>query len=335
MMPLMRAVSTATRSGRMSSLISIRGSSSRAAVSVTPRATRSAWISTVFPSTPSMSTLPLVLPMWTWPPGVRGYVCVHSSVARPARLPRRTSHADSARARGAAASTRSTREFIEGLLDPYIRRAASSVQLDRDQLGHARLLHCHPIEPVGDLHCFPVVRDHDELRVLLHAAQHLDEPADVRIVERGVDFVEQAERARLEPEHREHQRDGRQRLLAARQQLHALQALPRRLGDDFDAALERVVLVEQRQPGPAAAKQRAERLLEVSVDGGERLAEALTRRLVDALDGLGRLRNRLDQVLPLRREKRIARLELVELFDGHHVHRTEALNLAAQRGDRF
>ena len=101
-----------------------------------------------------------------------------------------------------------------------------------------------------------------------HAAQHLDEPADVRIVERRVDFVEQAERARLVFEDREHQRDRRERLLAARQQLNALQPLARRRGDDVDAALERIVLVEQREAGAAAAEQRAERRLEVRLDGG-------------------------------------------------------------------
>ncbi len=133
----------------------------------------------------------------------------------------------------------------------------------------------------------------------------------------------------------EHQRDGGQRLLAARQQLHALQALARRLGDDLDAALERIVLVEQRQAGAAAAEQRAERLLEVVVDRRKRLGEALTRGLVDALDRLGRLRDRVDEILALRRQERVARLELVELLDRHHVHRAEAIDLRAQRGDRL
>ena len=98
---------------------------------------------------------------------------------------------------------------------------------------------------------------------VLHPLEHLDEPADVGIVERRVDLVEQAERARAVLEDREHQRHRGQRLLAARQQLHALQPLARRLGDDVDAALELIVLVEQRQAGAAAAEQRRERLLEV------------------------------------------------------------------------
>ena len=111
------------------------------------------------------------------------------------------------------------------------------------------------------------MRDDDELRAVEHAAQHLDEPADVGVVERRVDLVEQAERARLVAEDREHQRDRGQRLLAAGEQLHALQALARRRGDDVDAAFERIAFVEQRDAGAAAAEQRRERLLEVGVDG--------------------------------------------------------------------
>src|SRR5437899_13045650 len=97
--------------------------------------------------------------------------------------------------------------------------------------------------------------DEDELRVLLHAAEHPDEPPDVRIVERRVDFVEQAEGTRLVFEEAEHQRDGRQRLLTARQQLNALQTLAWRLGDNFDPAFERLIFVEQREPGTATAKE--------------------------------------------------------------------------------
>src|SRR5439155_17330378 len=105
--------------------------------------------------------------------------------------------------------------------------------------------------------------------------------------------------------------------LAAREELHALQPLARRLGDDLDAALERIVFVEQREAGASTAEQRAERLLEVGVDRRERLAEALARRLVDALDRFARLRDRLHQILALRRQEAVARLELVELLDRH------------------
>ena len=171
--------------------------------------------------------------------------------------------------------------------------------------------------------------------MLLHAAQHLDEAADVGIVERRVDLVEHAERARLELEHAEHQRDRGERLLAAREQLNALQPLARRLRDDLDAALERIGFVEQRQPGAAATEQRAERLLKIAVDGEERFRETLTRRFVDPPDRFARLRDRFDEIVALRRQEPVALVELVELLDRHHVHRTEPLDPAPQRCDRL
>src|SRR5207245_6768092 len=125
------------------------------------------------------------------------------------------------------------------------------------------------------------------------------------------DLVEQAEGARLVLEQSEHQRNGGERLLAAGEQLDALQALARGLRDDLDAALERVGLVEQGQPGAAAAEECAEGLLEVAIDRRKRVGEAPARRLVDAPDGFGRQRDRIDQVLALCRQERVPRLELV------------------------
>ena len=96
-----------------------------------------------------------------------------------------------------------------------------------------------------------------------------------------------------------------------------------------------IVLVEQRDAGAAAAEQRREGLLEVGVDGGERVAEARVRGLVDALDGFVGLRDRVDQVLALRGQEGVALIELGELLDGHHVDRAELVDLRAQLGDGF
>jgi len=106
-----------------------------------------------------------------------------------------------------------------------------------------------------------------------------------------------------------------------------------RLRDDLDPALERIVFVEQRQAGAATTEQRAEHVLEVAIDGAERLIESLAGRLVDAGDRLARLRDRIDQVLALCGEKRMTGFELVVLFDRHHVHGPESLDLdnAARR----
>ena len=129
---------------------------------------------------------------------------------------------------------------------------------------------------------------------------------------------------------REHQRHRRQRLLAAREQLHALQPLARRLGDDVDAALELVVLVEQLSPARPPPNSVVNVCLELVVDRAERLWNRSRVVFVDALDGLAGLRDRIEQVLALRGEERVARLELVELLDGHHVDRPEPLDLLLQ-----
>ena len=63
------------------------------------------------------------------------------------------------------------------------------------------------------------------------------------------------------------------------------------------------------------------------VDGRERHREAGARRLVDAPNRFARLGDRVDEVLPLRRQERVPRLELVVLLDGHHVDGTEAVDL--------
>ena len=65
----------------------------------------------------------------------------------------------------------------------------------------------------------------------------------------------------------------------------------------------------------------------------ERLGEPLARGLVDLADRLAGLRDRVEQILALRGEERVARLELVELLDGHHVDRAEAVDLLLEVGD--
>src|SRR5215470_18431383 len=89
---------------------------------------------------------------------------------------------------------------------------------DRDDLRDARLLHGDAVQHAGALHGALVVGDEDELRAFAHLADHLTEAADVGVVERRIDLVEDAERCRVDEEEREDETDGNQGLLAARQQ---------------------------------------------------------------------------------------------------------------------
>ena len=66
------------------------------------------------------------------------------------------------------------------------------------------------------------------------------------------------------------------------------------------------------------------------VDGRERLAKPFSRRVVDPLNRLPGRDDGIDQILPLGRQERVACLELVELVDRHHVHRSKAVDLNPQ-----
>ena len=145
-----------------------------------------------------------------------------------------------------ASSPRSVGERL-GLVEPEADDAADRVVAD----GHA-------VQRVGRLDRAAVVGDDDELRLVGEAAQGIGEPADVRLVERGVDLVEHAERDRSDLEHREQQGDGGQGPLAARQHRQRLRLLAGRPGDDLDAGRAEVRRVGQRQPGVPAAEQLLE-----------------------------------------------------------------------------
>src|SRR3546814_6676863 len=64
-------------------------------------------------------------------------------------------------------------------------------------------------------------------------------------------------------EHAEQQGERRQRLLAARQQRHDLQALARRARHDLQAGGQRILGFGELQVRPAAAEEAHEELLEV------------------------------------------------------------------------
>src|SRR5262245_33523578 len=89
------------------------------------------------------------------------------------------------------AATRATRATVRSDRDDAaaVRGGlAELVQVHRDELRHARLLHRHAVEVVGRFHRPLVVRDDDELRTIRHLAHELVVAIDVRLVERRVDL---------------------------------------------------------------------------------------------------------------------------------------------------
>ena len=128
---------------------------------------------------------------------------------------------------------------------------------------HARdpvAAHAHAVERVGGVHRALLVRDDDELGAVRVALHELEEAVDVDVVERGLDLVEDVERARPREEDGEHERERHQRLLAAGEQRQSLRRLAGWRDLDLDAAprsppsasARLLVAVRRLGSGPAA-----------------------------------------------------------------------------------
>src|SRR5437763_1331177 len=66
-------------------------------------------------------------------------------------------------------------------------------EIHAHQPGAPRFLHGHAVEHIGGFHRAAAVGDDDELGVAGHVADQAHEALVVDLVERGVDFVEDAE----------------------------------------------------------------------------------------------------------------------------------------------
>src|SRR5438876_8976814 len=153
------------------------------------------------------------------------------------------------------------------------------VDVDRHHARDAGFRHGDPDQLLGELHRDLVVADEEELGLRRHASHQLAEPYGVRVVERRIDLVQQAEGRGIELEEREHQRDGREGLLPAREQMDAGIALARRLRHDLYAGIEDLLAGHDELRFAAAEKGREERA-EMAVYAVERLAQELARLAV-------------------------------------------------------
>src|SRR5262249_29626067 len=156
---------------------------------------------------------------------------------------------------------------------------------------------------------------------------HSQVAVDVSLVERGVNFVENAERAGLALEDRQEQRNGRHCLFAPRKERNAAQLFSGRAGDHVDAALQDVIGVFEDDVSLAPAKELAEQLFEVLADLRKAVEKNASALDVDAADDFLEGAFGFDQVLKLAGEAHITGLELVELFKTVAVHLSELLEL--------
>mmetsp|Transcript_84138 Transcript_84138/g.238696 ORF Transcript_84138/g.238696 Transcript_84138/m.238696 type:complete len:1304 (-) Transcript_84138:58-3969(-) len=171
-------------------------------------------------------------------------------------------------------------------------------------------------------------RDHDRLAVgLLHVA---GEGADVVRVEGGVHLVQHHEGRLLVRVYGEQERHGRQRLLAAGEQVHVAEALRRGHGGELDAAVEGLLGVLQVQVRRASVRVEARRV------GGEAAVDLpyLARDLLEAVEELflpgaaHGLELRLDVLDVLPSDVRLARRGLDVLGDALHL--VDGLQVRAQ-----
>src|SRR6516164_9354086 len=110
----------------------------------------------------------------------------------------------------------------------FWRRSLIAFPADANKFRDARLLHCNAVEDATGFHGLAIVGDDDELCLRTHVANKAGEAANVGFVERGIDFVQDAEWARLVAEYSDEQRERGHRLFAPREQENILETLARR-----------------------------------------------------------------------------------------------------------
>ena len=168
------------------------------------------------------------------------------------------------------------------------------------------------------------MRDDDKLRFARDAAHVIGHAHHVRLVERRLDLIHDAERRRMNLQDGEVQRDGDERLFAAREQRDGLERLARRLDLDLDAAGEHIVFVLQLERRFAAAEELQKCLLKALSDEGELFFEDTRHLACDALDHADELALCLFHIVALGREVGVARIHALEFLDRADIHRAKA-----------
>src|SRR3990170_5972276 len=152
-----------------------------------------------------------------------------------------------------------------------------------DDPGDALLLHSDADQLPRHLHCELVVADEQELCLLGHLAHQVAEALDVGVVQGPVNLVEQAERRRVELEHREHQRNCRKRLFSAREQMNGGVLLAGRPRHHLNPGVE-YLLSGHDQARLAAAEQDRKQVTEMLVYAVEGRLEQRARLAIDLAD---------------------------------------------------
>src|SRR5438270_6246467 len=206
--------------------------------------------------------------------------------------------------------------------DGFVDRPAAHA--NAHQRRNPGLLHRHAVHGIRCLRRRArVVRNDYELGLGLESIEHANEVANVLIIQWGVDFVKQAERAWLGQEYSEEQGQGNKGLFTAGQQVDALCALAAWRGVDLDVALERTFRILESEITFAAAEECHEDVAKVLAHPHEGLEEELSCSCVDFANCLvQRVLRRVQVVALSSKEAEAPRLFLV-LLDGERIYGTE------------
>ena len=164
--------------------------------------------------------------------------------------------------------------------------------------------------------------DVQELGVGRHALHQIAEALGIRVIQRRVHLIEQAERRRIELEHGKHQRQRGECLLAAGKQVDRGGFLARRLGDDLHAGIENF-LSRHEQARLAATEQAGEHLAEMPVHGVEGLLQHFARLAVNAAYRRIQRFQRQVEVGRLRIQEPLALAAGLEFLQRGHVYRAQ------------
>jgi hypothetical protein len=170
-----------------------------------------------------------------------------------------------------------------------------------------------------------VCNDH-ELCVLLEFLKKADEAADIRLVERGVHLVENAEGRRLDEIDSEEKRQGCERSLPTRKKVDSLRPLPAWRRMDLDCGLEGVVGIGKPEVALASLEEALKGQTEIVSHCAERLGEETGCGLVDLPDRLPQVVPSLHEVLSLLGEEVESGALLLVLLNCEHIHRTDPLD---------
>ena len=190
-------------------------------------------------------------------------------------------------------------------------------------------LHGHADQLLGHFHGDLVVADEQELGFLAHAGHQLGVALGVGVVQRRVHLVQQAKRRGVELEDGKHQRNGRERLLATREQVNGLVLLAGRLRHHLHARIQNLVAGDD-ELGLPAPEQLREHAAEVPVHRFKRARQQLARFAVDLADRVFQRVHGLGQIGGLRVQKHLAFTRQVQFIQRSQVDGAQRGNFAVQ-----